>query len=85
MKRKKKTSLPRVTLMAYNRRDLVAFVQAVEVLRLLVEDLRAVARDLKDATAAVPKTAKRGKKPQPVSVSESLSSAAGGAEGGPVL
>lgn len=59
MKRKKKTILPRVTLLAYSRKDLVAFVQAVETLRLLVEDLRAVQRDLSNAAVGVASKARR--------------------------
>lgn len=39
-KKKKRTSLPRVTVLAMNRRDLAAFVGAVEVLKTLAEDLR---------------------------------------------
>lgn len=41
-KKKKRTALPRVTVLAYNRRDLVAFVQAVERLGLYVEELRLI-------------------------------------------
>lgn len=41
-KKKRKTSLPRVTLLAMNRRELVDFVSAVENLRLLVDDLRLI-------------------------------------------
>jgi hypothetical protein len=55
-KKKRQTALPRVTLLAYNRRDLVAFVAAVETLRLLVDDLRAEVAQLK---------AKRTPKPAP--------------------
>jgi len=40
MAKKKRTTLPRLTVLAMNRRDLAAFVQAVETLRLVVEDLR---------------------------------------------
>lgn len=40
MAKRKKTVLPRVTVLAYNRRDLATFAQAVEKLGLLVEDLR---------------------------------------------
>lgn len=50
-KKRTATALPRVTVLAYNRRDLVAFVQAVETLRLLVQDLRVIAEDLKRGTA----------------------------------
>jgi len=47
MKRKKKgASLPRVTVLAYNRRDLLAFVEAVEKLRLLVDDLQIAANTI---------------------------------------
>lgn len=45
-KKKKSTALPRVTVLAYNRRDLVAFVGAVEQLRLLVADLQLVANGI---------------------------------------
>lgn len=47
--KKKRTTLPRVTLLAYNRRDLLAFSESVETLRLLVNDLRAVADSLERA------------------------------------
>lgn len=40
MAKKRKTVLPRLTVFAMNRRELTNFVQAVETLRLLVEDLR---------------------------------------------
>jgi hypothetical protein len=53
--KKKRTSLPRVTVMAYSKRDLVAFVQSVENLRLLVDDLRVILA-----------TKVKAKKPQPV-------------------
>lgn len=46
-KRKKGTTLPRLTVLAYSRRDLLAFVSAVEALRHLVEDLRAEVATLK--------------------------------------
>jgi hypothetical protein len=39
--KKSKASLPRVTLMAYSRRDLVRFCESVERLSLLVLDLQA--------------------------------------------
>lgn len=57
MKRKRKTSLPRVTLLAYSRKDLLAFAESVEALRLLVDDLRIVAMQLQSAATA------KGKKP----------------------
>ena len=63
MKKKRKTTLPRVTLMAFDKRSLVAFCEAVETLRLLVEDLRAVARDL--GTAAVASSRKRATRSSP--------------------
>lgn len=56
MAKKKRAGLPRVTVLAYSKRDLVAFVQAVENLRLLVDDLRAEVAALK---------AKRPPKPTP--------------------
>lgn len=52
MKRKRKTSLPRVTLLSFNRRDLLAFAEAVEALRLIVADLAAVAAELRNAATA---------------------------------
>jgi hypothetical protein len=64
MAKKKRTALPRVTLLAYSRRDLLAFVESVEALRLLVDDLRAVARDLSNATVNALKK-KPSKKPSP--------------------
>lgn len=45
-KRKKRTALPRVTILAYNRRDLLAFVEAVGKLEHLVADLVTVAAQL---------------------------------------
>lgn len=44
--KKKKTSLPRITLLAYNRRDLVQFVEAVEALRGIAADLRTTQEQL---------------------------------------
>lgn len=47
-KRKKKTtSLPRITLMAYNRRDLLAFVEAVNKLSGITADLLTVTERVK--------------------------------------
>lgn len=45
-KKKKRTALPRVTLMAYNRRDLLSFVEAVAKLEHIAADLQAVASQL---------------------------------------
>lgn len=45
-KKKKRVGLPRVTLMAYNRRDLLAFVEAVAKLEHIAADLQAVAQQL---------------------------------------
>lgn len=46
-KRKKRAPpLPRVTVMAFSRKDLLAFCEAVESLRGLVGDLRLVAEQL---------------------------------------
>jgi len=39
-KKRKARALPRVTVLAYNRRDLAAFVEAVERVGLYVEELR---------------------------------------------
>jgi len=47
MAKKRKTALPRVTVLAYSRRDLLAFAESVEALRHLVEDLRAEVAALK--------------------------------------
>lgn len=47
MARKRKVGLPRVTLMAYSRRDLLAFTESVEALRHLVDDLRLVVAELR--------------------------------------
>jgi hypothetical protein len=38
--KKKRTALPRVTVLAYSRRDLAAFCEPVERLRLYVDELR---------------------------------------------
>lgn len=46
MKKKKKVSLPRVTVLAYNRRDLLAFVEAVAKLEHIAADLLTVAQQL---------------------------------------
>ena|ERR1044071_2306307 len=61
--KKRKATLPRVTVLAYRRADLVAFVQAVETLRLLVQDLRTVAEDLKQRS-------KPGRKPKKAGTTE---------------
>jgi len=46
-KRKKRPPpLPRVTLLAFSRRDLIEFSEAVEALRGLVADLRLVAEQM---------------------------------------
>jgi hypothetical protein len=54
VKRKRKVTLPRVTLMAYSRRDLLAFCEAVEALRHIVDDLRVVGEQLAVKVAAAP-------------------------------
>lgn len=41
-KKKRQPGLPRVTLLAYNRRDLLAFTEAVEQMRHLVADMMAI-------------------------------------------
>ena len=64
MKRKKKTTLPRVTLMAFDRKAPLAFCESVEALRHIAADLRAVADELKTAATATVKK-KRAPKPQP--------------------
>lgn len=46
-KRKKRAPpLPRVTVMAFSRKDLLAFCEAVESLRGLVGDLRLIAEQM---------------------------------------
>lgn len=49
MKRKKRkaTALPKITLLAYSRADLLAFVEAVGALRHLVNDLSEIAKGMK--------------------------------------
>lgn len=57
MKRKKATALPRLTVLAMSRKELVAFVQAVE-------DLRHVKAELAELVEQLGKVAKgRGRKP----------------------
>jgi len=46
-KKRKGTQLPRVSILAYNRRDLLAFVEAVEQLRHAVADLGVLLEQLK--------------------------------------
>lgn len=46
MRKKKKVALPRVTLMAFNRKDLLAFVEAVGKLEHIAADLLTVAQQL---------------------------------------
>lgn len=63
MKRKKSsTRLPRVTVLAMSRRELVSFVQAVENLRYLVDALKVVADGMGQELLAA--GLKRGKKPK---------------------
>jgi len=45
-KKKKRTSLPRVTVLAFNRRELLAFVEAVAKLEHIAADLQTVAAQL---------------------------------------
>ena len=62
-KRRKAAALPRVTLIAYSRKDLVAFTRAVEALSVLVGDLRGIAGDLlaaRKGRKAAPKAAAPG-------------------------
>lgn len=46
MKKKKRVALPRVTLLAYSRKDLLAFVEAVAKLEHIAADLLTVAQQL---------------------------------------
>lgn len=39
MKRKRKTALPRLTVLAMSRKELLAFCESVQALRCLVDDL----------------------------------------------
>lgn len=56
MKKKKRTpALPRVTVLAYSRRDLMRCILAVERLETLVEDLGLIARQLAAARVRRPK------------------------------
>lgn len=59
MKRKKPKSerLPRVTLMCMSKRDLVAFVAAVETLKVVADDVRVLVNALVAERAA--RTAKK--------------------------
>ena len=52
--KKKAARLPRVTVLAYSRRDLAGFIQAVEKLGLIVNDLAALVPHLR-GVAAKPK------------------------------
>lgn len=45
MAKKKRTALPRVTVLAYKRVELARFAQAVETLGLLVDDLRLILKN----------------------------------------
>lgn len=47
MAKKKRVSLPRVTLLSFDRRALVTFSESVEALRYLVADLRQEVEQLK--------------------------------------
>ena len=62
-KKKKPPGLPRVTLLAYSARDLLAFTEAVEGLRHAVADLKVIKDEMKakavrkkPAAAAIPPT-----------------------------
>lgn len=59
MKRKRKTQLPRVTVMAFDRSALLAFCESVEALRHIAAELRAVADQLSTAAAARQRKTKR--------------------------
>ncbi len=54
---KKRVSLPRVTLLAFDRKALLAFSESVEALRHLVADLRQEVDKLKAKRAPTPKPA----------------------------
>lgn len=63
----KRVSLPRITLLAYGRRDLIEFTSAVESLRHLVHDLAAQVEQLKGELA-------RRKRSKPAATSPSKES-----------
>jgi hypothetical protein len=48
-KKKRKAPLPRVTVLAYSRRELAQFAESVERLGLYVEELRAILATRKPA------------------------------------
>jgi hypothetical protein len=52
MKKKRKVALPRITMLAMDRREPLAFVEAVSALRILVQDIRIVVDSLEQATAS---------------------------------
>jgi hypothetical protein len=71
-KKKKRTALPRVTIMAYSRRDLASFTEAVERLGLLVNDISAMVPHLRGVAGrkkAVAVTVPRAAVDRPVAVS----------------
>ena len=55
MRKRKATALPRLTVMAWNRRDLAAFVGAVDQLTHQVADLVAVNQELRQELAELRK------------------------------
>lgn len=66
MAKRKRVGLPRITLLAYDRKALVAFAESVEALRHLVHDLRAEVELLKA------KRAPKVKPPAPAPAGPSL-------------
>jgi hypothetical protein len=62
--KRKKVSLPRVTLLAYSRRDLVAFVTAVDALRGIAEEIRIETAMLKAELGALKR--RRTRKAEPL-------------------
>ena len=62
MARKRKAALPRVTVLAMSRRELLAFVQAVE-------DLRHVAAQLDELATELRTTARRPRRKAPPATS----------------
>lgn len=60
-RKKKRVALPRVSVLALDRRALASFVSAVEGLSILVNDLRVIVQEL---------NAKRTRKPSPAPSTE---------------
>lgn len=85
--KKRRTSLPRLTVFSMSRRELVEFVTAVETMRLYVRDMQMLIGELAKLIAAAPRKQPRKRGPAAAAAAQAAAEGEGSssmspAEGG---